>query len=328
MYQSHWALFRSWCLQRNADFFSPSVPLVAEFLLYLFEDKSYAPATIKGYRAAIVATLDSPYSEQIGHSVELSRLVQNFSLNRPRVRSLVPQWNLSLVLDLLLHSPFEPLHSAEIRFLTWKTVFLISFASARRRSEIHALSSDPACLRFSPNYTQVSLRTDPTFLAKNQLSSFSGADITIPALTPFVGRREPDRLLCPVRALRFYLDRTNSYRGNRRRLFLPLRPGTPDISKDTISRWLTQVIKLAYQNDPVHRLTLHRIRPHEIRAIASSWALAHHVPLSAIMDAAYWRSHSTFSSFYLRSLCNESDGIHTFGPLVAAQSVIRPPSSA
>jgi len=75
-----------------------------------------------------------------------------------------------------MRSPFEPMSQihVDIKFVMLKTVFLITFASSRRRSEIHALSVSPTHLRFAPDYTQVTLCTDPTFLVKNLLPSHVG----------------------------------------------------------------------------------------------------------------------------------------------------------
>jgi len=328
IYQSRWLYFHAWCIKRKSNPLRPTVPVVADFLLHLFRDKSLSVSTIKGYRAAIAATLDSPFHHSIGHSPELSKLIQNFALERPRVRSLVPQWNLNFVMDSLLRAPYEPMSQVDIKFVTWKTVFLLSFASARRRSEIHALSVHPSCLRFNTDHSQVTLRTDPIFLAKNQLPLVTGESIVIPALSPFVGQTEIDRFLCPVRALRYYIDRTSASRAARMRLFLPIKPGSIDISQDTISRWLSQTIKMAYQCQPTSQQTLHSIRPHEIRALSASWALFNHVPMSDIMSAAFWRSNNTFASFYLRSLCQDSEGLYSFGPLVAAQTVVVPPTTS
>ena len=56
------------------------------------------------------------------------------------------------------------------------------------------------------------------FIAKNQLAregSQSVSPVTIPALTTIVDRQfKEDRTLCPVRALRYYLDRTKDLRGS------------------------------------------------------------------------------------------------------------------
>jgi len=66
----------------------------------------------------------------------------------------------------------------------------------------------------------------------------------IPALSPFRGHTQQDHLLCPVRALRYYITRTADSRANRMRLFLPVKTGIVHISKDIISRWLSQTIKM------------------------------------------------------------------------------------
>jgi len=52
------------------------------------------------------------------------------------------------------------------------------------------------------------------------------------------------------------------------RLLLPIKPGIVDISKDTISRWLSQTICITYQSQPTSKQTLHRIRPHKIWALS------------------------------------------------------------
>jgi len=93
-----------------------------------------------------------------------------------------------------------------IKFVTFKALFLIVFASS---------------MSFTPHYLQVTLQTHPIFLAKNQLPSLVWEPIHIPALSAFVANLETAHLLCPIRALRYYLDRTKGARANRMRLFLP-----------------------------------------------------------------------------------------------------------
>ena len=64
--------------------------------------------------------------------------------------------------------------------------------------------------------------------------------VTIPALTTIVDRQfKEDRALCPVRALRFYLDRTKDLRGSCSLLFISFKKGhTSDIRPATLSSWL------------------------------------------------------------------------------------------
>ena len=105
---------------------------------------------------------------------------------------------------------------------------------------------DSQHLRFNQTDGSVSLMLKTGFLAKNQLPSVKPDPLVVPSLARICKREHLDRLLCPVRSLKFYLKMTSSYRQNRTRLFLPIK-GNQDISKDTISKWISYTIKLAYR---------------------------------------------------------------------------------
>ena len=111
----------------------PTVPIIAEFFLFLFSEKKLLPQTIEGYRSALYMKLDADL--ELGSNKELKRLIQSFHKSRPKASHHVPSWDLTLVLQALTKAPFEPLSLAEPKFLTWKTVFLIALTSGRRRSE-------------------------------------------------------------------------------------------------------------------------------------------------------------------------------------------------
>ena len=81
--------------------------------------------------------------------------------------------------------------------------FLIALASGRRRSKIHALSASSGPVNFSADKSSVKLNFFPGFLAKNQVPSVAGIPLEIPFLYRDKGRS--GTLLCPVRALRFYM---------------------------------------------------------------------------------------------------------------------------
>ena len=69
---------------------------------------------------------------------------------------------------------------------------------------------------------------------ENQLAregSQSVSPVTIPVLTTIVDRQfKEDRTLCPVRALRYYLDRTKDLRGLDPYFLFPSRKDTPQTS--------------------------------------------------------------------------------------------------
>ena len=128
--------------------------------------------------------------------------------------------------------------------------------------------------------------------------------VTIPALTTIVDRQfKEDRTLCPVRALRFYLDRTKDLRGSRSLLFISFKKGhTSDIRPATLSSWLKQTIPLCYKQADQQALDLVLVKAHDIRAFAASKAFYGGVSVDQIMQACHWKAHNTFTNFYLKTL--------------------------
>jgi len=125
--------------------------------------------------------------------------------------------------------------------------FLILLASGARRSEVHALS--PKGLQHHARWDWVSIRTVPGFISKTQLRT-QGATalerVNIHALSTLVGQDSPeDLLLCPVRALRAYLSRTQDMREGKSLLFISYQPEKKgDISKNTLSSSSTLLMKM------------------------------------------------------------------------------------
>ena len=57
VYDAKWTVFTRWCLRRRVDPLHPSLGKVADFLIFLFEERNCSPSTIKGYRSALSNTL-------------------------------------------------------------------------------------------------------------------------------------------------------------------------------------------------------------------------------------------------------------------------------
>ena len=64
------------------------------------------------------------------------------------------------------------------------------------------------------------------------------------------------------------------------------------------------------------------VRAHDIRGGSTSVAFHRNWSVSAVLDAATWSSSSVFTSFYLRDLQYEFQGLRSLGPFVAAGSSI------
>ena len=111
---------------------------------------------------------------------------------------------------------------------------------------------------------------------KNQLAS-DGPDsiklVVIPALTTMLDSSlVDDKSLCPVRALKVYLDKTKSMRTGKALLFVSLREGySKDITRIiTISQWIKQTIHTCYQSSDMTDQQVTQVRAHDVRAMAAS----------------------------------------------------------
>ncbi len=124
---------------------------------------------------------------------------------------------------------------------------------------------------------------------------FRAQVIALSAFSPPTDSQES--LLCPVRTLTIYIERSASYRKSEQ-LFVGFgncAKGGP-VTKQRLSRWLVDAITLAYPS--VESQCPIRVRAHSTRGIASSWAWSSGVSMSDICEVAGWSSPSTFVRFY------------------------------
>ena len=164
LYEQKWNTFREWCELNGINPHTPTVPIIAEFLLHLFRDKQLATITIKGYRSAL-SSLMASRGLDISHDPDLNALIRSFSIERPRTVRETPRWDLSLVLRFLMRHPFEPMNVCSLADLTRKTAFLLTLASAKPNSEVWAFSADVV---FGHDKQSATLRFLPGFIAKTQ----------------------------------------------------------------------------------------------------------------------------------------------------------------
>ena len=79
-----------------------------------------------------------------------------------------------------------------------------------------------------------------------------------------------DRSLCPVRALRYYLDRSSDLRQIKELGFVSLKNGfDKDISPATIFSWIKQTVILCYDLSDQEAHTLHQVKVHDVSAFAA-----------------------------------------------------------
>ena len=267
LYQSRWKIFCGWCRGRSVAPVNASVPVVVDFLIHLRQDKGLSVSAVKGYCSALNSVL-ALKGRDLAASREITTLLRSFARSVNPVELHPPAWDVSLVLQSLTGAPYEPLRTCVERFLAQKTLFLLALASAKRIGELHALSYRVSHTR---NWGEVSFAFVTGFVAKTQDPSslaprFEG--FSVPALTNARKNRN-GRLLCPVRAVKVYLDRTAPHRPRCERLFVTAGRSKKEISKTTVSFWLRKTISRAYELSGT-ALPVAAPRARETRGIAPS----------------------------------------------------------
>ena len=278
-YQLKWQVYRTWCHSHGHSVSRPTLSKVAEFLCWLCSAKNLGVSSIRGCRSMLSAVFRFQLPSLSFHPV-LRGLLRSFCLESAERQLRPPAWDLSLVLRFLNTSPFEPLSDAPLRALSQKVLFLIALATAKRVGELQALCSvvtfihGDACLSYVPQ-----------FVAKlESLTRSIPRSFLVKSLSDFAAGLDDDLLLCPVWALRIYLDRLSSLSPLRHCLFLSPRRPTRPLSKNAVSFFLRDVISSAGAS----RSEVGRIRAHDIRGVSTSVAFHRNWSVSAVLESATW----------------------------------------
>ena len=250
---------------------------------------------------------------EISTSPILKDLIRSFEISAPRP-IFPPPWELDKVLQFLSGPPFEPLARASFLDKTKKALFLLAMATAKRVSELQALS-------FSVSFQgeDLVLYYDPFFRAKTEsVANPLPHSIIVPSLSDFTGDL-PERVHCPVRAVKYMRKAARSASFIPSRLFVSPRNLERAMSKNAMSFYLRQLIV-----DSGAVSSARPPRAHDIRGISTSLNYYSNLSLSNLMQVATWRSNRVFASRYLKEVSATQDNIQQFGPLVIAGDRLKP----
>ena len=116
-------------------------------------------------------------------------------------------------------------------------------------------------------------------------------------------------------------------RGGRQLLFISYKLGhSKDIQCSTISSWIKNARKFCYTKADNADMDLVGVKAHDVRAFVASKAFYGGTSMDQIMQACHWKSHNTFTRFYLRDLAgqDQSEGSFHLDAFIAAQQVMPP----
>ncbi|KAL0179586.1 hypothetical protein M9458_025028, partial [Cirrhinus mrigala] len=245
LYDLKWRIFVNWCSYHGKDPRNCGIKSVLSFLQEGL-DGHLSASTLKVHVAAISANHDLVGGRSVGKHHLIIRFLRGARRLNPPWSHLIPSWDLAVVLQGLQQDPFVPLQSVELDALSFKTALLTALTSIKRVGDLQALSVNSSCLEFGPADSHVVLRPRPGYVPKVPTTPFRDQVVTLQALSS----QEDDpnlTLLCPVRALRIYMERTQPFRRSEQ-LFVCCggQQKGKAVSKQRISHWLVNAIRMAY----------------------------------------------------------------------------------
>ena len=269
---------------------------VADYLLWLWESKGLSVSSM-------LSTVFRFKLLELGDNHVLRDLIRFFVIDRP---PMPPSCDLDVVLRHLISSEYKQLESVSLRTLSKKTLFLVALVTAKRVGELQALSKSVSSVA-----DDVVVSYLPHFVAKTERAhSPLPHSFRVHPLKDLAGDLEEGSLLCPVRALRIYLKRTESAVARASLLFVSPRSPSRAMSKNAISYFVREVISGAgaVKGDEGPPL-----RAHSIHGISTSAHFLQNWSVSKVLEAATWKSNSVFASFYFKDIQYVFEGIHSLG---------------
>ena len=275
--QSAWKAFQGW-LPRSVN--SISKKTILAFLISKFGFRKVSPRTILGYKNALALPMLYGFGVDVTDK-EFSLLSRALFLKYPPQTKIFPTWSLNKVLEYFSAEAFHNKWGS-LRNLLIKTVFLVALASGNRVSELSALSRTG--IIFEENYVKILVKEG--FLYKNQSARRTPPPISLPKL------ESHPHPLCPVFALKTYLDRTKDLE-HKAQVFLSPVTNVP-LKAGRLAYWLCKGIKQADPNSFV--------RAHDVRKQAFSLAWTRGMSLKCITERGFWLSPNTFINKYLSTV--------------------------
>ncbi|XP_026545234.1 uncharacterized protein LOC113426991 [Notechis scutatus] len=260
-------------------------------------DKGLSTNTLCRQVAALSSVLYIHGKGSLSQNQTIRRFLKGAANLRPPMVHRFPTWDLPKVLRALMTEPFEPLRSISLHLLSLKVAFLVAITSARRISEMSALSVREDLCVFHPD--RVVLRLDPSFIPKINSRFHRAQELILPNFcpNPTHNLERAWHTLDVHRALKIYMWRTHSIRKSEA-LFVSFQPGTMGlkVSPSTVGRWIRACIAKAYQS---RSLPMPRgVMAHSTRSAATMATWATQAPIEEICRAATWSSPSPFIWHY------------------------------
>ena len=282
-YHTYLERWRQYCDDKDIDLFQPRVHNGVEFLVSLYK-AGLGYSAVNTARSALSSLLILENNKKFGDHPLIVRCMKAIFELKPSLPKYNEIWDVRVVLDYL--KTFGASSALPLKELTLKLTMWPCLTTNQRGQTIH---------KFDINYIQ-------DLNDRYRISVYEKLKQTKPGrhLEPIELLAFPeDKELCVLQHLREYIHRTDPLRKDHSQLLLsyvkPLRP----VARDTVSRWVKQVLQSA-------GIDITKYSAHSCRAASTSNVKVKGLNFAEIMKSAGWPTVSTFTRFYDKPVSNTS----------------------
>ena len=204
---------------------------------------------------------------------------------RPAVTRYTSTWDTSVV--LLYLKGLHPATGLTLQQLTQKLVMLCVLVTGQRCQSLHLMNLGSMHMD-----TYNSHIFHNTQLVKQSAPGKAQTALVIP-------RFLYDQSLCVATVLDKYIKRTEIVQGNEKQLFISLIKPLKNVSKESISRWIKNVMQVAGIDTSI-------FKPHSTRVASASKVNSCQVPINSILKVASWSTDCVFNKFYNKPVQNSN----------------------
>lgn len=287
-YKTYLDKWLDFCLEFDKHPYKCSIKTGIRFLLRLFK-QGYAYSSLNTARSALSCVLKHVENVPFGQHHAVRRFMKAMAKKRPQLSSYQSTWDVNMLLQLFRDWGNNVCLS--LKQLTMKVAALMLLTSCQR---VQTLST----FKLSDLFWNKD-KTVATFRISEPLKHSRRCTLGLISFRVF----HIDTSICVVRALRSYLNRTKPFRKQEDRLFLSVRKDHTFVTKDTIAKWVRNVMTLAGIDVTVFKAL-------SVRGATTSKMYSLHLPVKSIMAKACWKSEKTFQTFYRKEVMVERDVAH------------------
>ena len=293
LYKTYLLKWQKFCNNHGHEPLKPNATVLVNFLQTLLDEPGHRGySAINTARSAISSLTVADSVGSVGSHPLVKALmagVHNLRPPRPRYAEI---WDPNCVLNFLRRQ--GPARSMCIKLLVKKLCMLILLATGQRGQIIRALKVG----NMTVSKNSYKFKVENSDLKQGRI----GYRPNILELKAYPA----DKRLCVHNYLTRYLERTLDMRGTTQELILTTQKPYKAASRDTISRWMKEVLRNAGIDTTV-------FGPGSTRSATTSKALAAGASIDEILQAGGWSRASTFQKFYNRPLVKaKSKGLSSY----------------